>query len=340
MIDEKLLEQLSTQDKQLFLRTLDTLIAQTYEVETEYRQMKAAYDGLQRTLTEIIEFLPTAIWALDAKGKIFLENTAAKNLGFDMERFTHNGEIEIDECVYLIKAARLEDKTIVQATDITEQRRTQRLASMGQMAAHLAHEIRNPVGSVAILVGALEAMADERTKPITQEIKKAIWRVERIIKATLMFTKGVAPKKEPFSLTDLQVELVNALKDYSYQKDIEFKFNFPNTQIAGDMDLLGIALQNLIFNAIDAIEDYTEGDEDGVVEIVYSESGNQGIFVVYDNGAPISSEAILFDPFKTTKTKGNGLGLALSMQIAIAHGGDITLCKSKRKGFRLAINKN
>lgn len=339
MIDEKLLEQLSTQDKQLFLQTLDTLIAQTYEVETEYRQMKAAYDGLQRTLTEIIEFLPTAIWALDAKGKIFLENTAAKNLGFDMERFTHNGEIEIDEGVYLVKAARLEDKTIVQATDITEQRRTQRLASMGQMAAHLAHEIRNPVGSVAILVGALEALADERTKPITQEIKKAIWRVERIIKATLMFTKGVSSKKELFNLKELQTELLSAVKDYSYQKEIEFRFNLPNSKITGDIDLLGIALQNLIFNAIDAIEDALE-DGGGVVELTYDEVLNKSVFTVYDNGAPISSEAILFDPFKTTKTKGNGLGLALSMQIAIAHGGDITLCESSRKGFILTINKS
>lgn len=335
MIDEKLLEQLSTQDKQLFLDTLDTLIAQTYEVENEYHQMKAAYDGLQRTLTGIIEFLPTAIWALDIHGKIFLQNTAAKNLGFDM-KFTHNGEIEIDECVYLIKASRLEDMTIVQATDITEQRKTQRLASMGQMAAHLAHEIRNPVGSVAILASALEARADERIKPITQEIKKAIWRVERIIKATLMFTKGVAPKQEPFELDDLKIELLSAVKDYSYQKDIDFRFQMPSKKIKGDMDLLGIALQNLIFNAIDAIEDSSE-EGDGVVELIFSEEEDKVAFSVYDNGAPIPREAILFDPFKTTKTKGNGLGLALTMQIAVAHGGDIKLCDSEKKGFKLVI---
>lgn len=335
MIDKKLLDQLSTEDKKIFLDTLDTLINQTFIVENEYKNMKAEYEAFQKILTEIIEFLPTAIWVLDESGCIMLENTNAKNLGFDYHLYRHNGEVEIDDSTYLIKASKLGQKTIVQATDITEQKRTQRLVSMGQMAAHLAHEIRNPVGSVAILASTLAPMVGEKIRPIVEEIRKSIWRVERIIKATLLFTKGVAIKKLPFSLKNFEEELHYCISSYSYQKDIEFGINFPDLEIIGDFDLLSMVLQNMIFNAIDAIED--SKDDSGEIEIFYETDNKMHYIGIKDNGIPVPDKALLFDPFKTTKTKGNGLGLALSMQIAKAHGGKIELVDNKT--FVLSIVK-
>jgi len=336
MIDQKLLDQLSTEDKKIFLGTLDTLINQTYVVEQEYKDMKASYEALQKILIEIIEFLPTAIWVLDEQGSIFLENTNAKNLGFDLHKFKHNGEVEIDDATYLIKASKLGQKTIVQATDITEQKRTQRLVSMGQMAAHLAHEIRNPVGSVAILASTLAPMVSEKIRPIVNEMKKSIWRVERIIKATLLFTKGVAIKKVPFSLKSLEAELNDCITSYSYQKEIEFDISLPDVTIEGDFDLLTMVLQNMIFNAIDAIEDCKE--DNGKITVSYGKDAKHHKILVHDSGAPVADKSILFDPFKTTKTKGNGLGLALSMQIAKAHRGSITLSKDD-KTFVLNLGK-
>jgi two-component system, NtrC family, sensor kinase len=336
MIDQKLLDQLSTEDKKVFLDTLDTLINQTYVVEQEYKDTKAAYEAHKKILNEIIEFLPTAIWVLDEIGGIYLENTNAKNLGFDLHKFKHNGEVEIDDATYLIKASKLGQKTIVQATDITEQKRTQRLVSMGQMAAHLAHEIRNPVGSVAILASTLLPMVSDKIRPIVEEIKKSIWRVERIIKATLLFTKGVAIKKVSFSLKNLETELNDCIPSYSYQKEIEFDISLPDIEITGDFDLLTIVLQNMIFNAIDSIEDCKE--ESGKIVVSYGRDTRHHRIMVHDSGVPVADKSILFDPFKTTKTKGNGLGLALSLQIAKAHRGSITLLKDD-KTFVLSLGK-
>ncbi len=336
MIDKKLLDQLSTEDKNIFLGTLDTLINQTFIVENEYKNMKAEYEAFQKILTEIIEFLPTAIWVLDESGGIMLENTSAKNIGFNYHLYRHNGEVEIDDSTYLIKASKLDKKTIVQATDITEQKRTQRLISMGQMAAHLAHEIRNPVGSVAILASTLAPIVGEKIRPIVEEIRKSIWRVERIIKATLLFTKGVSIKRVPFNLKSFEDELSYCISSYSYQKEIEFGINLPNIEIEGDFDLLSMVLQNLIFNAIDAIEDCKE--EIGVIDVYYETDATNHYIGIKDSGIPVPDKAILFDPFKTTKTKGNGLGLALSMQIARAHGGEIVLNDSD-KTFILSISK-
>ena len=336
MIDKKLLDQLSTEDKKVFLDTLDTLINQTFIVENEYKNMKAEYEAFQKILTEIIEFLPTAIWVLDETGSIILENTNAKNLGFDHNLYRHNGEVEIDDSAYLIKASKLGLKTIVQATDITEQKRTQRLVSMGQMAAHLAHEIRNPVGSVAILASTLAPMVGEKIRPIVEEIRKSIWRVERIIKATLLFTKGVSIRKTPFSLKNFEDELKNCISSYLYQKEIEFGINLPDIEIEGDFDLLSMVLQNMFFNAIDAIED--SKDDNGQIEIFYETDGMMHFLGIKDSGVPVPDKSILFDPFKTTKTKGNGLGLALSLQIARAHGGSIELANDD-KTFVLSIAK-
>jgi two-component system NtrC family sensor kinase/two-component system sensor histidine kinase AtoS len=208
---------------------------------------------------------------------------------------------------------------------------------MGQMAAHLAHEIRNPVGSVAILASTLAPMVSDKIRPIVEEIRKSIWRVERIIKATLLFTRGVSIRKTPFKLETFEDELKYCISSYSYQKDIEFVINFPDVEIEGDFDLLSMVLQNMLFNAIDAIEDCKE--DTGVVEIVYADDEKMHYIVVKDSGVPVPDKAILFDPFKTTKTKGNGLGLALSQQIAKAHGGEIRLL-AEEKAFVVGIPKS
>ena len=94
-------------------------------------------------------------------------------------------------------------------------------------------------------------------------------------------------------------------------------------------------LQNFIFNAIDAIE---EGEcEDGIVDIHYLNADNFAVFEIYDTGKAIENPEILFEPFKSTKLKGNGLGLALSLQIIEAHNGNITLLQNGKKGFSIKI---
>ena len=97
-------------------------------------------------------------------------------------------------------------------------------------------------------------------------------------------------------------------------------------------------MQNFLYNAIDAIEEWDECEE-GTREVVFREEGGYSCFYIYDSGAPIENKNILFEPFKSTKTKGHGLGLSLSMQIVKAHGGDIALLEG-RKGFLIKIVNN
>jgi len=145
-------------DKESLKEDLKSLILRTYELEKEYKNINKSYKKLQNTIYEIIESLPNAIWVMEDKNKIFLQNSEAKKISsilplIDFEKRSY--ELDFDNRIYLIKINKNEQKTIITATDITEQKRSERLASMGQIAAHLSHEIRNPIGSVALLSSTL-----------------------------------------------------------------------------------------------------------------------------------------------------------------------------------------
>ncbi len=327
------------EEKQTLLSQLENLIEQTYNVEREYIALTNSYNQLQGLVNQIIETLPNALWVLNEEGSVFLLNSEAKSinglldyLDFDAEE----QEIPFEERHYLVKTSRKESKTIITATDITEQKRKERLASMGQMAAHLAHEIRNPIGSIALLVSSLSKRVVPKNQPIVEEIRRALFRVERIITSTLLYSKGVKPHFSPIPLAKLEKECRLAVRSYSYTKRIRFHYRFPDDTVVGDFGLLALALQNLIFNAIDAIEESEE--ETGEVTLSTEISDDSVRFVVHDSGIPFENPNRLFEAFHTTKTKGHGLGLVLTRQIVEAHGGKIAF-EENPKRFVLSLPK-
>ncbi|WP_024789825.1 PAS domain-containing sensor histidine kinase [Lebetimonas sp. JH292] len=310
-----------SKENEELIKNLETLIERTYEVENEFIELKNILNG-------VIEFLPHALWVIDENEEIIAENSKTNEFNF----IPNEGEIEINDKVYLIRSSKIENKKIISATDITEQKRNERLISMGQMAAHLAHEIRNPIGSISILLSLLKKECPNNE--LINEAKSSIFRIERIIKSTLLFSKGLKLNKRIFFLSELQKDLEEIIKYYSYSKNIEFIFFLPDIEINADYDLILLVLQNMLINAIDAIEE--DENEEGLIEILYDKKDNYHIINIYDSGKEIEDKNILFTPFKSTKTKGNGLGLALSKEIIEAHKGKIELAKEK-KGFRIYL---
>jgi len=318
---------------------LKALIDQTYKVEEEYVALRQSYTHLQSTVEQVIEFLPNAIWIVEEDGTIFLQNSQAKGLDslFEILRLDDEDyEVTFNERSYLIKSARHNEKRLLSATDITEQKRKENLATMGQMAAHLSHEIRNPIGSIALLASTLMKRVKEENKPIVSEIQKSLYRIERIIKATLMFSKGVSAQKNSLRWWQIRESLMQAIGYYSYAKPIEFVFPEEDFELIGDLDLLAMLFSNFVFNAIDAIE--LDEEEEGRIEITHEKSGNIHTFNIYDTGIPIENKKWLFEAFKSTKERGNGLGLVLAKNIAESHGGDIALSEGERKGFKVILS--
>lgn len=331
VINTDLLKSFDVKDKQELLDLLNEFILQSYKVEKEFKDYKALYEW-------VIEIMPQAIWVFNDDGSIFYRNTQAVDLNPILESIQNlPQEIEYGKKTFLIQGNLLENKQIITATDITAQKRQERLATMGQISAHLAHEIRNPIGSISLLASTLLKKVDVGIKPIVFEIQKSLWRVERQIKATLLFSKGLNISRMQNSLLELKEELEAIIAQYTYTKHIEVSFDFDCMDFDFDFDLMGIVLQNFIYNAIDAIE---EGDcHQGEIKIWTKQQENYLEFFIQDNGKEIENKNILFEPFETTKLKGNGLGLALSLQIIEAHNGSIELLDDEHKIFKITITK-
>ncbi|PAF43465.1 two-component sensor histidine kinase [Helicobacter sp. 11S03491-1] len=330
-MNKELLEKINFQDKQELLTLLNEFILQSYKIEKEFKDYKALYEW-------VIEILPQAIWVINNNESFFYKNTLANQMEQvfqEAKKISFSGEVESEEKTFLFQNNAILNKQIITATDITLQKRQERLASMGQVSAHLAHEIRNPIGSISLLASTLLKRVDNASKPIVFEIQKSLWRVERIIRATLLFSKGVNIHKSKHHLSELKNDLEELIEQYTYCKSIEFLFDFEDKWGFFDLDLMGIVLQNFVYNAIDAIEDGEVSK--GEIEIKAKILNDEIIFYIQDNGKSIENKNLLFEPFKTTKLKGNGLGLALSLQIVEAHNGSIKLLESKNKVFEIKI---
>ena len=317
---------------------LNLLIEQTYKVENEFNELKSSYAHLQDTVEKVVEFLPNAIWIVNSDNSVFLQNSHARELWELLKLLefkSEDYEVKFNSRSYLIKSSSYKDKIMLSAIDITEQKRKENLATMGQMAAHLSHEIRNPIGSISLLSSTLKKRVIPENIPIVEEIQKSVCRIDRIIKATLMFSKGVEATKGLFSWSSLKKSIIDSVEYYAYSKEIEFIFPEQDFTINADKDLLEMLFSNFIINAIDAIE--LDEEEEGVIEVVYETDDLYHTFKVYDSGIGIESKKDLFEAFKSTKVKGNGLGLVLSKQIAEAHGGDVMLLDEDRKGFKVKL---
>ena len=319
---------------------LNLLIEQTYKVENEFNELKASYEHLQDTVEKVVEFLPNAIWIVNHEDNtVFLQNSKARGLWALLrllELKDEDYEIKFESRDYLVKSSVYQDKVMFSVIDITEQKRRENLATMGQMAAHLSHEIRNPIGSISLLSSTLKKRVKPENLPIVEEIQRSVYRIDRIIKATLMFSKGVSTNKSTFKWNELKESIHTAMGYYAYSKEISCAFPSENFTIYADKDLLEMLFSNFITNAIDAIE--LDENESGKVEIEYENDGKYHKFYVYDTGIAIEDKESLFEAFSSTKVKGNGLGLVLSRQIAEAHGGYARLMDGERKGFEIAFS--
>lgn len=322
--------------KQDIQSTLESLIQSTYKVEEEYKILSASYDNMRNFVRQIVESLGAALWVVDSNGKIVLENSLASINGdvfASIKADNKSQEIELNGHYYAVKITKSGEHSVILATDISAEKRSARLVSMGAIAAHLSHEIRNPIGSIALLTSTLLKRSEPKNIALIEEIQKSLFRVERIIKATLLFTKGVHLNKRKFALSELKIACENAVKSYDFSAQIDFNFDGFEGEITGDFDLLDLVFSNFIFNGIDAIEESEA--EYGKLSISHKFSDGEHIFSISDSGARIDP-SVMYEPFKTTKLKGNGLGLALSTQIINAHKGALDL-QNEPKIFTITL---
>lgn len=219
--------------------------------------------------------------------------------------------------------------------------RKNRLAALGEMAAGLAHEIRNPLGGIQLYASMLSHDLSDRPEPLktVKKISAGVKHLESLVGQVLQFTREIVANPEPASLAEIIAQAVEYAQKTMNDRDIECRVEGPRTLLANvDALLMGQAVLNLLLNAADAVEG------GGKVVVQYGRSSEQagaGQFhlVVRDNGPGIPPQILdrIFNPFFTTKDTGTGLGLAIVHRIIEAHDGTITATNDASGGARFEI---
>jgi signal transduction histidine kinase len=230
--------------------------------------------------------------------------------------------------------------------DLTEQHDLQRrlihqetLASLGQMAAGVAHEIRNPLGGIKMAMAVLaKHNGDALSREMTESMRSGVAEIESIVSHLLDYTRETRLDRQSFDVERIVREVVQALGSEARVRGVALSCSqtFPGS-VAGLVDgpRLRQVLTNVVRNAIEAADRRPSGR----VEVTCHGREGAIVFEVIDNGIGMTPEERerMFLPFFTTKPTGTGLGLAIVKKIVDLHGGEIRVTSELGRGTRVAI---
>ena len=220
---------------------------------------------------------------------------------------------------------------------VLEQRLTEQksLAKLGEMAAVVAHEVKNPIAGIR---GALQVItsrmpADQRDRDILIDIITRLDGLDRIVQDMLMFARPRALRREPIPLGVLVRETASLIERDASMLNLEIAVTGA-CDIAGDREMLRIVLQNILLNAAQAMEGR------GRIDVTISASDGRCHIVVADHGPGMPDDVRdkAFSAFFTTKHRGTGLGLPIAKRVVEAHGGTIHIDVPPGGGTTISVD--
>ncbi len=344
------------------------------EMARNLREKIGEIQQTKRYLEDLLENAHDFIYTLDVEGRITYVNRKFEELGYcrkdligqslellgmkSREPDRQTKEIEIRDTqrrrvILTVSTSPLQDNagrisgTLGIAKDITEQKeleqrlvRSERLASIGELAGGLAHELRNPLGSLYTAANLLTddagAIIDKEQIALLTVIKQETRKLKRILTDFLHFARPHRLHCAPCDLNKLCVQTLEALQydeaahDKVLRKDLDPFLPFPLI----DADQMRLVLWNIGLNAVQAME------KGGTLTISTATAENKEILItIHDTGPGIPEEDIgkIFEPFYSKKKAGFGLGLAIAHRIVEAHGGRIEVESVEGKGTKMSI---
>ena len=197
------------------------------------------------------------------------------------------------------------------------------LARVGQMAAVVAHEVRNPLAGIK---GAVQVLMSRRGSgdpelPVMGDIVARIDALGDLINDLMVFARPRPPRPAAIELRSVIREAVDMLRRDPVGASLDVDVNGPEVPLMADADLVRATLLNLLLNAAQAMNGH------GRITVTVARHDDAGVIRVHDTGPGIPSEIReqVFEPFFTTKARGGGLGLPIARRTAELHGGTLTL---------------
>jgi signal transduction histidine kinase len=232
-------------------------------------------------------------------------------------------------------------------------KRSERLAMIGELGARLAHEIRNPLNSIALTIDhvrdrfAPRANSQEKERQefetYLNNVRSEILRLNRLVVEFLQFARPPHVKKVPVQIPLLLQQIAQLVSTEAEKQNIQIQVEIPSTsvEILADEELLKTAFLNLVFNALQAmpgggtltlqVQPVAQGSPETPlrnIQILFSDTGK---------GIPPEYREKIFEPYFTTKEGGSGLGLTIAHQIIEEHGGLITVESQLGEGTTFKI---
>jgi signal transduction histidine kinase len=217
------------------------------------------------------------------------------------------------------EVVRLTDELAVKNRELA---RKNRLADLGQISSHVAHEVRNNLVPVSLYAGLLRRRlaGDPGSLDVLARVESGLTALDAMVNDMLHFTADREPNLATVGLRDVVSGVLDDLRPQLEAQDIRTTLDVPAaTLVSADRDSLRRAVLNLVLNAVDA-------QPDGGEIVVTGVAGRDAIELeIADAGPGLSGEACrrAFEPFFTTKSNGIGLGLAIVYRLVEAHGGAV-----------------
>lgn len=219
-----------------------------------------------------------------------------------------------------------------------ELRRKDRLAALGEMAAGLAHEVRNPLGGIALYSSMLEReLADRpKAKKAATRITQGVRTLDRLVREILDFAQEDRLDRHRLKLGMVLTSIEESTMHWAQETGASILINPAAHQVDIECDpqRLGQVLLNLMINGMQA------AGKGGRVQLsAQAKADGSAVIEIWDNGPGIPADVRdrIFNPFFTTKDAGTGLGLAIVHRIVEAHGGTIRVSNDSRGGARFVI---
>ena len=228
--------------------------------------------------------------------------------------------------------------------------RSKRLAALGEMAAGIAHEIRNPLGAIQLYAGMLvedlSAPQSSQDQPAmlqtARKIAVAVRGLDAIVHDVLNFSRELEPQPILIRVGDLYDRVIEACQPMIEAAEVvvcreDVKLDL---QVYADPDLIHQSLLNLVRNAIDAMSGAKPSSQkESVLTLDAHSYDGQMILVIRDSGPGIAESEIdrIFNPFFTTRNTGTGLGLAIVHRIIDSHSGTISVHNDRGAVFELSL---
>jgi two-component system sensor histidine kinase HydH len=213
-------------------------------------------------------------------------------------------------------------------------RQVDRLAAIGEMAATVAHEIRNPLGGIRGFAAFLaeDIPEEDPRRRLVDKIQTGAQALEKVVNELLEYTRPVELNRRAVECTRLVASALDYL-EYDAQRVTVRNDIAPDIKVRVDPDKVRQVVLNVLLNAVQSIP------ERGEVACRLEADDQYATLLVHDTGCGMPAETVasMFSPFFTTKEKGTGLGLAVSMKIIEGHGGEMSARSKPGAGTVVAI---